>query len=141
MQRKNPWQSYRTVAVRTASPGQLVLMLYEGAVRFLEQSLTGFEYTDPLQFNQTIHNNVTRAQAIVRELNVRLNMEKGGEVSANFRRLYNYFDRRLLQANLQKKREPIEEVLERLRVLRDSWAEMLRAGGAHAQPDAELQAA
>jgi flagellar protein FliS len=127
MQRNNPWQSYRKVATQTASPGQLVLMLYEGAIRFSEQALTGFEHReDPLAFNQTINNNIHRAQAIIMELNAVLNMRKGGEVAANFRRLYLYMDRRLREANIRKQREPIEEVIMRLRVLRDSWAEMLQ---------------
>jgi flagellar protein FliS len=141
MQRQNPWQSYRNTAIRTASPGQLVLMLYEGAVRFLEQALTGFDYTDPLQFNQTINNNVLKAQAILRELNGRLDMNKGGDVADNFRRLYGYFDRRLQEGNIRKRREPIEEVTRQLRVIRDSWAEMLRNGGAEGKPAEQLEAA
>jgi len=126
--RNNPWQSYRKVATQTATPGHLVLMLYEGAIKFLEHSLVGFTHTDPLQFNLTINNNVIRAQAIIHELNVRLDLERGGEAAANFRQLYNYLYRRLQHANLKKKKEPIEEVIRHLRVLRDSWAEMLQRG-------------
>ena len=127
MQRNNPWQSYRKVATQTASPGQLVLMLYEGAIRFSEQALAGFEHReDPLAFNQTVNNNIHRAQAIIVELNAVLNMRKGGEVAANFRRLYLYLDRRLREANIRKQKEPIQEVIMRLRVIRDSWAEMLQ---------------
>ena len=128
IQRDNPWQSYRKVAVQTASPGHLVLMLYDGAISFLERSLTGFNHRDPLEFNQTINNNIVRAQAIIHEMNARLDMEQGGEIAENFRRLYNYFNRRLQQANLKKSKEPIEEVITHLRGLRDSWAEMLQQG-------------
>ncbi len=144
MPHNNPWQSYRKVAVQTASPGHLVLMLYEGAISFLEKSLTGFAYTDPLEFNQTINNNVIRAQAIIHEMNARLDMERGGEISENFRRLYNYYNRQLQQANFKKNKEPIEEVLGHLRGLRDSWAEMLRQGSANTVQEsaiAGLQAA
>jgi len=128
---QKPWESYRKVAAQTATPGHLVLMLYEGAIKFLEQSLTGFDYADPARRIQTINNNVLRAQSIINELNCNLDMGKGGEVAENFRSLYSYFYRRLREGNLSKHREPIEEVLARLRVLRDSWAEMLRRG---AQP-------
>jgi flagellar secretion chaperone FliS len=128
-QRNKPWESYRKVATQTATPGQLVLMLYDGAIGFLEKALTGFGYTDPLAFNQTVNNNILRAQAIIHEMNASLNMEAGGEVSANLRRLYNYLYRRLRDANRRKQREPIDETIGRLRVLRDSWAEMLRQGG------------
>jgi len=143
MQRTNPWQSYRKVATQTASPGQLVLMLYEGAIRFLEKSLTGFVQEDPLEFNLTVNNNVLRAQAIICEMNGVLNMEAGGEISTNFRRLYDYLNRRLQEANIKKQKEPIEEVLMRLRVLRDSWAEMLQKGPENAESaqEASLQAA
>ena len=137
----NPWQSYRKVATQTASPAQLVLMLYEGAISFIEKSLEGFNHTDPLAFNLTINNNVLRAQAIIHELNARLDMANGGEISENFRRLYNYLHRRLQEANLKKKREPIEEVLMRLRVLRDSWAEMLRQNHSVPAESLNLQAA
>jgi len=133
MPRSNPWQSYRTIATQTASPGQLVLMLYEGAIRFLEQSLTGFEHEDPLEFNLTI-NNIQRAQAIILELNASLNMEQGGEVAATLRPLYDYFHRRLQEANINKQKAPILEVIERVRVLRDGWAEMLGKGQSDAQP-------
>src|SRR5271157_5838161 len=104
MPRPKPWQSYRKVSTQTASPAHLVLMLYDGAISFLERGLTGFNYTDPLQFNQTINNNVQRAQAIIHEMNARLDMDQGGEVAENFRRLYSYFYRRLLEANLKKKK-------------------------------------
>ncbi len=127
-QRNHPSQSYRRVSTQTASPAHLVLMLYDGAISFLERGLTGFNYTDPLQFNQTINNNVQRAQAIINEMNGRLDMDQGGEVAENFRRLYSYFHRRLLEANLKKKKPPIEEVLRHLRGLRESWAEMLHRG-------------
>ena len=126
--RNSPWQSYRKVAVQTASPGQLVLMLYDGAIGFMEKALTGFNAQDPAEFNQTISNNIIRAQAIFREMNARLDMERGGEISANFRRLYIYFNHRLQHANFKKEKEPIEEVLVHVRGIRDSWAEMLSRG-------------
>lgn len=131
MSRNNPWQSYRKVATQTATPGQLVLMLYEGAIGFLERGLAGFAHKDPLEFNQTINNNVVRAHAIVMELNIRLDMQRGGEIAANFRKLYNYLLRRIQEGNLKKKKEPLEESVRHLRVLRDAWAEMLRQGRGH----------
>jgi len=123
--RNNPWQSYRNISAQTATPPHLVLMLYEGAIRFLEKSLTGFEYADPLEFNQTINNNVQRAQEIIFEMNSRLDMNKGGEIAENFRRLYCYFYSRLQEANSKKKKSPIMEVIKLLKELRDAWAEML----------------
>jgi flagellar protein FliS len=139
MSRNKPWDSYRKVATQTATPGQLVLMLYDGALRFLEKALTGFDHHDPLLYHQTINNNILRAQAIIHEMNASLNMQAGGEVASNFRRLYNYFYRRLTEANRTKQKAPVEETISRLRELRDSWAEMLRRGGdARQAPDTSL---
>ncbi len=129
MSRTNPWQSYRQVATQTAPPGQLVLMLFDGALRFLERALAGFVHTDPLQFNQTISNNVIRAQEILRELNRSLDMEAGGEFATTMRRLYVYMDGRLQQSNVRKQEAGIREVVSRVTVLRDAWAQMLEGQG------------
>ncbi|MBI1842895.1 MAG: flagellar export chaperone FliS [Verrucomicrobia bacterium] len=120
----NPWQSYRQVATRTASPGALVLMLYDGAIRFLNQALQGFEREDPLEFHQLVNNNLLRAQEIINELNLSLNMAEGGEFAQRMRGLYTYFDSRLQQSNAHKKPDGIHDVLQRLTIVRDAWAEM-----------------
>ena len=124
---RNPWNSYRQVATQTASPGQLVIMLYDGAIRALQLAETGFSNEDPAEANQTIHNNVTRAQEILNELNMSLNMEAGGEFASCMRRLYAYMDERLQEANVTKTRQGIEDVLKRLQTLREAWAQMLQS--------------
>jgi flagellar protein FliS len=134
----NPWQSYRQVATQTASPGQLVLMLYDGAIRFLERARQGFQSDDPLEFNQTINNNVLRAQAIINELSAALDLERGGQLAQTLRALYLYMDRRLQQANQHKQEQGINEVLRQLTVLRDAWAQMLRQQGQEAPAQASL---
>jgi flagellar protein FliS len=125
----NPWKSYQQVATQTAPPGQLVLMLYEGAIRFLERALSGFDIEDPAERNQTINNNIIRTQDIVFELNVTLNIEQGGELAMTLRRLYDYMDRRLMESNLKKDVNGVKEVTGRIRVLRDAWAQMLANQG------------
>ena len=120
-----PWQSYRQVTAKTASPGQLVVMLYEGAIGFLMRALSGFEFEDPAQFNSTISNNLLRAQDVLNELNASLDMERGGEIAVTLRRLYDYMDRRLTESNLQKTPAGIEDTVQRLCQLRDAWREML----------------
>lgn len=123
------WQSYRQVATQTASPGQVVLMLYNGIIRFLEQARLGFGLDDPKEFNETINNNIQRAQAIINEMNLSLNLAEGGEFAERMRGLYDYLDRRLQEANISKTEPPIAEVLKHVTVLRDAWAEMLQQGG------------
>lgn len=121
----NPWQSYRQISTHTAPPGQLVAMLYDGAIRFLEQALAGFSNEDPLEFNQTINNNVLRAQSILAELNNSLDLERGGKLADTLRQLYLYMDSRLTRSNLAKEPAGIEDALSRLRTLREAWQKML----------------
>lgn len=123
------WQSYRQVATTTASPAQLVLLLYNGILRFLEQARLGFALDDPKEFNETINNNIQRAQAIINEMNQSLNMAEGGEFAEKMRGLYDYFDRRLQESNVNKKEDGILEVIKHVTVLRDAWNEMMQRGG------------
>lgn len=123
------WQSYRQVATTTASPAQLVLLLYNGILRFLEQARLGFGMDDPKEFNETINNNIQRAQAIINEMNQSLNMAEGGEFAEKMRGLYDYFDRRLQESNIAKAEAGIVEVIKHVTVLRDAWSEMMQAGG------------
>ena len=140
----NPWQSYRQVATKTATPGQLVLMLFDGALRFLDKALIGFDLDDPLDSNLAINNNILKAQEILRELNMSLNMEKGGEFANTMRRLYNYYDLQLSQSNLQKDPAGVQLVIRLLSVIRGAWAEMLSGNSANTvdvQAERQLQAA
>jgi flagellar secretion chaperone FliS len=130
MRAANPWKSYRETATLTAPPGQIVLMLFEGAIRSLERSLPGFTNSDPAESNMIIHNNLQRAQDIIRELNGALNMEQGGEFAANMRRLYDYLERRIWESNLKKNSTGVGESIRHLSVLRDAWATMLNNQGA-----------
>ena len=122
------WQSYRQVATQTASPGQLVLLLYNGIIRFLEQARLGFGLEDPKESNEAINNNLQRALAIINELSQSLNMAEGGEFAVRMRALYDYFDRRLHESNMNKTEPGIVEVLKHVTILRDAWAEMLQKG-------------
>ncbi|MFM1942527.1 MAG: hypothetical protein RI897_1509 [Verrucomicrobiota bacterium] len=125
----NPWSRYRQVATQTASPGQLVLMLYDGALGFLERSLQGFEMEDPGEMNEAIGNNILKAQAILEELDRSLDMSVEGGFSETMRGLYGYMDRKLFESNMRKEPEGIREVVERLTVIRDAWREMLQQEG------------
>ena len=119
-------KSYRQVATLTASPGQLVVMLYDAAIHSLERAMVGFEKDDPLEFNLTIHNNVMHAQEVINELNSSLNLAVGGEFALTMRQLYIYMNNRLSESNVRKEPTGIREVMDRLTVLRDAWAETLR---------------
>jgi flagellar protein FliS len=121
-------RAYQTQSVLTASPGQLVLMLYDGALRFLAVARDGFALpeTNPRRYEQ-INSGLMRAQAIIGELQASLDHTTGGEFSGNLDRLYDYHLRRLLEANLRKDEAPVIEVEKLVRELREGWAEMLRS--------------
>ena len=118
-------RSYQAVAAQTAPRGHLVVMLYDGAIRFLERALGGFDHDDPLEFNRTINNNVLRAQEIINELNGSLDMAQGGELAMTLRALYNYMSRQLVLSNTRKTPEGIRDTIHRLAVLREAWNQAL----------------
>lgn len=115
--------------MQTAAPGQLVLMLLDGAIRFLDKAEHGFSIEDPAEANQTIHNNIQRTLDIIHELNMALDLQNGGELATTLRDLYEYMDRRLMQSNLRKEAEGLTETRRHLGTLRNAWAEMLQSGG------------
>jgi flagellar protein FliS len=117
-------KSYRTLAVTTASPGQLILMLFDGALRFLTEAQDGFDDPDFVKRNERIHNNLVKAQNVLKELQGSLNMEVG-EFSERMYALYNFMMAQLRLANLKKDPEPLRVVIGMLNGIRDAWAQML----------------
>ena len=120
-------RAYQAQSILTASPGQLVLLMYDGALRFLAQARASFALpdTDSGRIAQ-INTALLRAQAVIAELQVNLDHEAGGEIATNLDRLYDYHLRRLLEANIRKDESIVSEVERLLRELREGWAEMLR---------------
>jgi flagellar protein FliS len=119
-------RTYRANAVLTASPGQLVLMLYDGALKALALAREGFiQPADDLRRIETINTQLLKAQNILAELQGGLNLEAGGEFALTMHRLYDYHNRRLIEANMRKQVEPVIEVEGLVRELRDAWAQML----------------
>ena len=127
MYAQNYARTYRANSILTASPGQLVLMLFDGALNSLAIARKACDEapTDPRQF-EVINSQIVKAQKIIAELQNTLNMEAGGEFARTMYRLYDYYDRRLTEANLRKQAAPIAEVERLLGEVRNAWAEMLR---------------
>lgn len=120
-------RAYQAQSVLTASPGQLVLMLYDGVLKFIGLAQEGFAMgEDNPRRIELINTNLQKAQNIIIELQSNLNREAGGELASTLDRLYDYYTRRLFEANLTKTVEPALEVERFVRELRDAWAEMLR---------------
>ena len=123
-------RTYRSNAVLTASPGQLVLMLFDGALNALAiaRDAMGRAEGDSRRL-EIINNQLLKAQAILSELQGGLNFEAGGEVAKTLDRLYNYYNRRLFEANMRKQVGPVIEVEKMIGELRSGWAEMLTKQG------------
>ncbi|MCL4419876.1 flagellar export chaperone FliS [Patescibacteria group bacterium] len=123
---KNGYEQYQVNQVETADPKQLIVMLYEGAIRFLEEALV---HIDNFKKYDIVNNKILRAQDIITELMVSLDMEKGGEIADNLLSLYVYMKKELLEANVKKERASIERVLKMFRDLLDAWKQIdSRAG-------------
>jgi flagellar protein FliS len=132
----NPFKSYRQIATQTAPPGQLVLMLFDGALKCLDCALAGFQLEDFAERNLTVHNNLQRATDIIRELNGSLDMQAGGELAGTLRNLYNFFEGRLNESNRRKSPDGVREVLPMVKELRDAWNTMLlQDAGAVSAPE------
>ena len=119
----NPYarsQAYREASVMTASPEQLVVMLYDGCLRFLFQSAYAMREGDRRQSQDRMR----RAEAIIDELTVTLDHERGGEIASRLQGIYAFCRRHLIEAALEQNPAKIEEVSELLTELRDAWAEI-----------------
>jgi flagellar secretion chaperone FliS len=122
------YQTYRQTQAQTAAPGELIVMLYRGAVRFVASSIEGIEANNV----EAAHNNLLRAQAVINELLETIDVERGGEVARNLWRIYEFMISRLVEANLRKDAAPAREVERLLRDLLPAWEEAARQ--TNAQP-------
>lgn len=113
----NPYLKYRVNSIETADPVRLVLMLYQGALRFTQRGIQASERGEI----QLAHDSYVRAQAIVAELMSSLNLEAGGELARNLMALYEYCHRRLVEANCRKSVTPAAEVVDLIRELLSAW--------------------
>lgn len=116
---------YQAQSVLTSNPGNLVLMLYDGVIRFLEQAIDADTRADETERIHRMHTSIVKAQNILIELRANLDFAAGGDYARNLDLLYDYYLRRLLQANLRKETAPIAEVIRLVGQLRSGWAEML----------------
>lgn len=117
---KNPYAAYANNKVLTASPAELVLMLYDGAIKFCNIAIMGLEEDDM----QKAHNNILKVENIIGEF--RATLDHKYPVAEDFERVYEYMMRRLQEANIKKDVEILKEVLEHLRTMRDTWKEVMR---------------
>ena len=116
------YAAYANNKIMTASPGELTLMLYEGAIKFCNLAIVGVEEKNI----EKAHNNIVKAENIIAEFRATLNFKY--PVAQDFENVYAYIARRLIEANIKKDVEILEEVLEHLREMRNTWEEVMKNG-------------
>lgn len=119
----NPYKRYQQAQVETANPLDLIIMMYDGTLKFLNQAKMAIEEKKI----EPAHNAIQRAHRIIDELNFSLNMEAGGEVAENLRRFYQYIDTELTKANLKKDPKIIDRIMGLLSEMKSSWVELKNA--------------
>ena len=119
------YAAYANNKVMTASPAELTLMLYEGAIKFANIAIEAIEAKDV----QKAHDNIMKVERIIEEFQSTLNHKY--PVAKDFDEVYNYLMVRLQEANMKKDKEIMEEVLKHLRTMRDTWKQVMKL--AHTQ--------
>lgn len=129
MPQGSPYSAYERTKVETADQRQLILMLYDGAIRFMRKATARIDGNDI----EAAHNYLVRSREIIAELLATLKPEKSGEVGVNLQRLYVYVFNRLVEANLTKDKAAVDECIGLMTTLREGWAQLKPA--APKQPD------
>lgn len=116
------YSAYQNNKVMTASPAELTLMLYEGAIKFCNIAIMEIEQNNI----QKAHDNIIKVEKIIEEFRSTLDFKY--PVAKDFDEVYKYLYDRLIQANIKKDKEILGEVLSHLRTMRDTWKEVMKAG-------------
>jgi flagellar protein FliS len=120
MLKQNGYAQYQNSKIVTASPAELTLMLYEGAIKFSNIAITAMEANDPAK----AHENIVKVENIIQ--NFRETLDKKYPVWEDFEHIYVYLLKRCHEANMSKDPEIMEEVLMHLRSMRDNWKDVMK---------------
>lgn len=112
-------EHYRQQQILNASPAERVVLLYDGAIRFMMIARQAIEQNDI----QKRYDNAIKARNIIQHLLETLDMEKGGEIAVNLENIYNFLLRQLLEVD-KNSIEAVDEILKHLKILRESWAKI-----------------
>ena len=125
MPARNPFAEYTTNKILTASPAEVTLMLYEGAIKFVNIAIVAIEHGEI----EKAHINIKKTQRNIEEF--RNTLDHKYPVAEDFDRIYVYLLQRLLEANIKKDTEILEEINMHLRSVRDTWKEVMRKNNQH----------
>lgn len=115
------YAQYNNSKIMTASPAELTLMLYDGAIKFCNIAIVAIEQKDI----EKAHNNIVKTERIIDYFRQTLDMNYA--VAQDFERVYSYLSQRLTQANIKKDGEILEEVNQHLHTMRDTWKQVMDA--------------
>lgn len=118
---KNAYQQYQNIQVTTVDKGRLLLMMYEGAIKFLKQSRAGLEANDLVKFCRFL----SKSQAIIAELMNTLDFEKGGQIARDLERLYDFMLFYLTEANLERSGEKVTTVIGLVETVYSAYKEII----------------
>lgn len=118
-QANQAYAEYNRNKVLTASPAELTLLLYEGAIKFCNIAIIGLEQNDM----EKAHNNIIKVENIIEEFQATLNHKY--PVAEDFDKIYKYIYNLLVEANIKKDKELLEQALTELRGMRDTWKEVM----------------
>lgn len=120
MVQNRAFAAYNNSKILTASPAELTLMLYDGAIKFCNIAITSIDNKNL----EAAHNNIRKVERIITEFDTSL--DDRYEVSKDFHNVYRYLQSQLREANLKKDTDILEEVLKHLRTMRDTWKEVMQ---------------
>lgn len=119
---QNGYNNYAKERILNASPAQLTLMLYDGAIKFCNIAIATIEKGDVMK----AHNNIMKVEKIIGEFRATLDFKY--PVAKDFDKVYQYIMDRLIEANIKKDKDILEEVLTHLRTMRETWDEVMKHG-------------
>lgn len=128
----NPYSAYQKTGINTASQGKLVVLLYEGAVKQLALASSLFEADGSMKAKniEAYGKAVAKAKNIIAELEVSLDMEKGGDIAKNLMSLYVFFNEQLMSAAINRDKSKIDTVHKMMKDLCDSWQKIAATASA-----------
>ena len=116
----NYQNAYKKASVNTLDQNKLIIMIYDGAIKNANFSV---QYMESGEIEK-VHDSLIKTKNIVTELLATLNMEQGGEIAKNLKSLYSYMFSQLIEANMEKKSEPVLTVIDLLKELRGAWVQI-----------------
>ena len=126
MAKINPLNAYKETKIRTASQGQLIIMIYDETIRQIDLAVDALGGGN--RRLDAVHNSIVKAQDLITELTVSLDFDRGGEIARGLFSLYMFFRQHLTEANIKKSPEMLGDVRSMLAELREAWVQISKTG-------------